>query len=148
MERSARVDSESLAKTTAAFMGDLQRARAWPPPQPAQFETPHAERSAEHTREVRTALAPIQTGATEGPPAPRAVQPRGDAERGQERLARRRHRPAIRAKFHVPARHQRIGDPNAQAPGEVVVAGPRRPERRIRRADARRPGAAQRRRPA
>jgi len=80
--------------------------------------------------EVRPPLAPIQAGPAQGAlTSARVLQI--DAEAVQELDAGLGQRAGLAGEHHVPARLQRVGEPDAEPAGQVVVAGARGAQRLV-----------------
>src|SRR6478609_3787593 len=71
---------------------------------------------------MRTALAPVEAWAQRRAPAPGRLSD-VDAERRENAFPRRRQAVAAIGNRQVPARDQRIMQADAEAPGEMIVAG-------------------------
>jgi len=97
-------------------------------------------------------IAVIPAGRPRPPPgAPaRPCPPAAPAAPGDEVLdvdadpAQQRHpgvgdQSGLAAELHLTARHHGVGERHAETAGEMVVAGARRPQRRVARTDAGRP---------
>src|SRR5262245_63639774 len=100
------VHSESIGQACFAGCGQPQRATVALPHQPTQIQTATPDLRAHKTRNVISALAPIETGSTEDSFAAR-VQIR--AEPGQKAHTRIRHLAAVLAENNVAIGDEQIG---------------------------------------
>ncbi len=103
----------------------FHRARVALASDPAQLEAPAGQRGADAPCEMRPPLAPIQARPAEHPLARVPARRRSR----EEPLPLLGHLAAIGAQRDVPAVAQRIGQRDAEPPGQVVVAGARGAQR-------------------
>ena len=137
---SAEVEREQLAKDAAGL---------WASPRPlcdpggaaypALGQAVRAQRRADGAGQMRPALAPVEAG-----PAQRcaAASPRGAAMASTSMPIRPSNAmpvsvtaPASLGQLHMAPRHHGVGQRHAEPAGQMVVAGSRRPQRRVARAD-------------
>src|SRR6266480_2692343 len=122
-------------KDTLALGRDRDSARAGNATNPAMLETVRAQRRANCPREVRAPLAPIEAGpAQDAGGTLAATGGQGidiDPDPAQECEAGLGDQAGVVCQLGVSASHQRIRQRDTEPPCEVVVAGPRRPQRGI-----------------
>ena len=90
--------------------------------EPAELQAAAEDRRADAALDVIAALAPVEARLAEHAAAPGGRGQIG-AERREKPLARGRHLAAVVAQHHMAARDQRVGDRDAHAAGQMVVAG-------------------------
>src|SRR5258708_16470213 len=133
--------AEGLGEAALSDFGNTDRAAVAQPADPAELEAARSQRGAKRAGKMRASLAPIETGAAEGAALPSGII-EVEAEAGQYLAALARHLAAILAEHDAALGDQRIRKRHAKPSREMVIAGPRPPQRVVelrRRAMARRP---------
>src|SRR6185312_11676887 len=133
--------AEHLGETAPTRGRDHQRAAVAHALEPAHVEAAPGERRADRAREVRPPLGPIEARPAEGAlPLPHRREV--DAEPAEEIDAGGGDLAAVIAEHDMAALDQGVSEADAEAPGEMVVAGARVAQRGVElagRAVARRP---------
>jgi hypothetical protein len=128
-----------LTKSALSGRRHGDRARAVDAPDPILCEAVRAKGGSDRAREMRAPLAPVEAG-----PAPDARRAsataadhriEADAEAAEKFDAGLGDQPGFLRQLDTTARSQRVSEGYAETPGEMVVAGPRRAQSRIARAD-------------
>src|SRR5207244_3363300 len=115
-----QVDSKRMGQACLSRRGQPQRAAVALADEPTQIQAAPPDLRAHKTRDMISALAPVETRPAEDSFAARA-QVR--TEFGQKARARIRHLAAVLGKDDVPIRDERVGDGDADLAGQVIVAG-------------------------
>src|SRR5215469_10538650 len=123
-----QVHSKRLGQASLSRRGQPQRAAVTLADEPTQTQTAPPDLRAHKTRDMISALAPVETGSAEDAFAARA-QVR--AEFGQKARARIRHLAPVLGEDDVSIGDERIGDGDADLAGQVIVASAREAKRVI-----------------
>ena len=118
---SGEVDAE-LRKRVVPSLGDVEAAISGPTNEPALVEQRAGERGSERARQMGAPLAPVETGECELPPALPGVRD-VDTELLKLRRAGSGQLVRVATRDEHTLFEESIGEADAKAPGEVVVAG-------------------------
>src|SRR5437763_1574313 len=118
-------DPERVVEALAASRRDRDGTRVALASDPAQFEAAAGKRCTDPSGEMRSPLAPVEARAAECT----ASGCRSRTEVTEEMLAQLGHLATIGAKRNMTTLCQSIGQRHAEASGEVIVPGARRPQR-------------------
>src|SRR5262249_17648819 len=117
-----QVDSKRIGQAYLSPRGQPQRAAVALAHEPTQTQAAPPDLRAHKTRDMKSALAPVETGPAEDAFAA-CAQVR--TEFGQKARARIRHLAPVLGEDDVSVGDERIGDGDADLAGQVIVAGAR-----------------------